>query len=157
MSRIRPLLFALAAIATISLSTAPAAYAIKAGEAIDRAGSHCTIDVFKENGRAGVMIICGTFPFQTVIFCKGDDECYISRAPVQTAPTTRKPGQGVAVSDAQQTPVPESRPSIPARLPKETVLAYANRIGFTKLTADDVLVRKALQVKALAAKPSKAT
>ena len=156
MSRIRPLplIVALAAMATISLSTAPAAHAIKATEAMDRAGSHCTLTVFQENGRAGVMIICGTFPFQTVIFCKGDDECYISRAPVQTTPTTRKPGQGAAVTDAQQSPGPDSPGSIPTRFPKEAVLAYEKRIGFTKVTADDGRVLKALEVKKLARNPS---
>lgn len=156
MSRIRPLLVALAVIATVSIASAPAAHAIKAREAMVRAGSHCEIDLFIEDGRVGVMITCGTWPDLTVIFCKGDDDCYISRAPVQTPPTTRKPGQGVAVADAQQTPALDIRTSPPARLPKETVLAYVARIGSSKLTADDRVVRNALQLKALVAKPSKA-
>ena len=153
MFRMRRFFLALLAVFAISLTTGEAAQAIKARAAIDRAGSDCTVDVFVENGKAGVMIICGTFPNQTVIFCKGDDDCYISRAPVQTVPTTRRPGQGAAVTDAQQSSTQGSSPSIPVRRPKETVVAYVNRIGFTKVTADDGLVRKALPTKTLVAKP----
>ncbi len=157
MSRIRAILLALAAIATISFSTAQPAHAIKAREAITRAGSHCEVYPFVENGRASVMIICGTFPDQDVVFCKGDDECYVSHilAPVQTVPTTRKPGLGVVVVEAQQTPAQETPASIPKRLPKETALAYVKRLGFVKVTDDDALVRKALPTKKVAVKPDK--
>ena len=156
MTRVRALLIAMSATVAMSLvSTAPA-NAIKAREAIDRANDTCTVDFFTDNGRPTVMIICGTFPFHDVIFCKGDDECYVSHAPVQTPPTTRKPGQGEAVVDAQQTPAEAAPASIPARFPKETALAYAKRVNFRKVTADDALVRKALAKSKTSTKAKKA-
>ena len=159
MSRIRPILFALAAIAAINCSIAPPANAIKAREAVERAGSHCEVFPFLDDGKPSVMIICGTFPDQDVIFCKGDAECYVSHAPVQSVPTTRKPELGVAVSDAQQTPPLETVKPMPQRLPKrlakETGLAYIKRIGFIKVSDSDAIVRKALPVKQAVVKPVK--
>lgn len=146
MTRIRSLLLVLAVTGVTGLLSATPARAMKAGAAITAAGSHCTVDVFVENGRAAVMIICGTFPNQTVIFCKGDDDCYISTALGQSVPTSQKPGLGIKVTEAQ---------TIPVKRPKESVSSYTKRVTFAKLTSDDALVKKALAPRALLEKTSK--